>query len=220
MESEMPDAFLGRELIAVLKNTAGMPGPVVVIPVGLPPMAFLRPVAVRQELLKPNDIQVLTAWRNRFVGAFLTEFQATEERTARWLVDQVGPNDGKILFMVDDVDGRTIGYMGLDRIDWAQGSGEVDAIVRGRDAAPGLMLRCLQALIQWAKGQLGLRTIGVRVRSDNRALDFYRKVGFQEVHRTPLRAVEEPGMKRWVEDGAFKEAELHLIHMLWRSENP
>ena len=216
----MPEAMYGRDLLAALKTTGGMPGPAVVIPVGSPPVAFLRPVAVRQELLRDDDVHALTEWRNRFVDAFLTAFQATEERTARWLVDQVGPNDGKILFMVDEIDGRTIGYMGLDRINWNRGSGEVDAIVRGREAAPGLMMRCLQAMILWARGSLGLRDIGVRVRSDNRALAFYRKVGFHEVRRTPLRLMVEPDMKRWVEDEAFKDAEVHLVHMLWEGESP
>ena len=215
----MNDEQVGRDLLAILKATAGMPGPPVVIPVGHPPEAFLRPVATNKELLNLEDVRVLTDWRNRFVQAFLTEFQATESRTVQWLVEVVGPKEGKFLFMVDDLNGRTIGYMGLDYIDWDRAYGEADAVVRGAKAAPGTMKRALQTLLAWARGQLGLRELGVRVRSDNTALEFYRKVGYQEVRRVPLRPVEEPGMIRWVEDETLESAKVYLVYMLWQGKN-
>jgi RimJ/RimL family protein N-acetyltransferase len=211
----MRDAEIGRDLLVSLKATAGMPGPSVMIPVGSPPIAFLRPVATREAFLNPADVQCLTDWRNRFVNAFLTEFDATEERTARWLVEVVGINNGKILFMVDDQDGLTFGYMGLDYINWEEAYGEADAIVRGGEARPGVMKSALLTLLYWAKGQLGLRTLGVRVRSDNSALVFYQKVGFHEIKRVSLRKAVEPEMVRWLEDESMENAELHLVHMDW-----
>lgn len=210
---------LGRRLLTVLKATAGMPGPAIVIPVGCPPKAFLRPVATRKELLNPEDVRMLTEWRNRFVQAFLTEFQATESRTARWLTEVVGQAEGKILFMLDDLNGRTFGYMGLD-MNWEQAYGEADAIVRGAEAAPGTMKLALQTLLSWARGPLGLRELGVRVRSDNTALEFYRKVGFQEIRRVPLRRVEEPQMIRWVEDMSLESSKVYLVHMRWQPPEP
>lgn len=212
----MSNDQLGRQLLSVLEATAGMPGPPIVISVGTPVEAFLRPVATRKELLNPQDVHVLTEWRNRFVKSFLTEFEATESRTARWLTEVVGPSERKILFMVDDLNGRTFGYMGLDYIDWQQGYGEADAVVRGAEAPPGTMKRALRTLLRWAQGQLGLREIGVRVRSDNTALEFYRKVGFYEVRRVPLRRVEEADMVRWVEDPSLESSVLYLVHMRWQ----
>lgn len=211
----MSDAHFGRNLLLVLKATAGMPGPALVIHVGSPPVAFLRPVATKKELINAEDVRLLTNWRNRFVQAFLTEFQATESRTIRWLEQVVGPKEGKILFMVDDLNGHTFGYMGLDYIDWDQAYGEADAVVRGAEAAPGTMKRALQTLLAWARGQLGLRELGVRVRSDNTALEFYRKVGFYEVRRVPLHRVEEPEMIHWVEDETVENAEIYLVYMVW-----
>ncbi len=214
----MRDTQIGRLFLSLLKATGGTPGPSVMIPVGSPTIAFLRPVATKRELLNAADVRVLTDWRNRFVQAFLTEFIATESRTAQWLVEAVGPNEGKILFMVADPNGRTFGYMGLDYIDWGQGYGEADAVVRGADAAPGTMKCALQTMLGWAQGQLGLGKLGVRVRSDNTALEFYRKVGYQEIFRVPLRSLEEPGMIRWVEDPSVKAAETYLVHMVWGRE--
>jgi RimJ/RimL family protein N-acetyltransferase len=216
---DMRDTELGRSLVASLKATAGGPGPAVLIAVGSPPTAFLRPVATRTGHLDPRDVRALTEWRNRFVHAFLTEFVATEERTARWLTELVGPKEGKILFMVDDAGGRPFGYMGLDYIDWERAYGEADAIVRGGEAPPGQMKLALQTLLSWARKKLGLRELGVRVRSDNPALAFYDKVGYREVQRVGLRKVEEPGMIRWLEDETLEESDLSLVHMRWEGKD-
>ncbi|MEZ2279050.1 MAG: GNAT family N-acetyltransferase [Microcoleus sp.] len=205
---------LGRTLLSTLKATAGTEE-FLCLPVGVPIQAILRPIATRREVLNPNDIQCITEWRNCFVQSFLTEFQATENRTSKWLTEIVQPNDHKIMFMVDDLNGRTFGYMGLDFINWETGYGEADAIVRGEEAPPGTMKIALQTLLSWALGQLGLRSLGVRVRSDNTALEFYRKVGFIEERRVPLRQVDDFDMIRWVEDSSLNPADLSLVYMLY-----
>src|SRR5687768_2759540 len=184
----------GRQLLSALKTSTTPRGPVLGLASGNPIEAFLRPVATRKEWLNFDDVRLLSDWRNQFVGSFLTEFEAHDERTARWLIDTVGVDDTRILFMIDDAQsGLTIGYMGLAFIDWEKASGEADAIVKGRHVSRGLMKRALLTLLSWARSQLGLKRLGVRVRSDNAALEFYRKLGFEEVRRAPLRRVESPG---------------------------
>ena len=205
---------LGRTLLSTLKATAGTER-FLCLPVGVPIQAILRPIATRREVLNPNDIRCITEWRNCFVQSFLTEFAATESQTAKWLTDIVAPNENKIMFMVDDLNGRTFGYMGLDFINWETGYGEADAIVRGEEAPPRTMKIALQTLLSWALGQLGLRSLGVRVRSDNAALEFYRKVGFIEERRVPLRPVDDFDMIRWVEDSSLNPADLSLVYMLY-----
>ena len=205
----------GRSLLTALKAGAIPGGAALVLPVGRPVRATLRPVATRPGGLNEDDVARLTEWRNRFVRSFLTEFPATPERTARWLAEIVGPTDTQILFMVDDAEGRTFGYLGLVAIDWASGAFEVDAIVRGADAPRGLMSVALRTLMRWAQGQLGLREARVRVLSDNTALEFYRKLGFHEVRQVPLRRIEEPGMVRWVEDEGAPDGGRSLVHMVW-----
>ena len=166
------------------------------------------------------DVQRLTDWRNRHVSAFLTEFEATPERTAQWLADVVGPAGDRMLLMADDADGRTFGYLGIAYIDWAAGRVEADAIVRGESADKGAMTACLLALLGWARDGLGLRDVWVRVRSDNPALGFYRRLGFVERHAVPLRRETEPGLVRWVEDPALADAEVSLVHMQLPEEDP
>ena len=215
----MVAVLVGRNLLNAVKASTRPRGPVLSLPVGSPVEAVLRPVATRREDLNAKDVRVLSEWRNRHLRAFLTEFQATEYRTARWLNEMVGPDDTRILFMVDDAKGRTIGYMGLAFIDWENRSAEADAVVRGVEAPPGMMTRALRTLLSWARGQLGLPRLGVRVLSDNTALEFYRKFGFREVRRTPLRRVEEEDMIRWIEDPSLPHSERSLVHMTLPDES-
>jgi RimJ/RimL family protein N-acetyltransferase len=179
----------GRAAIQVAKASA-------LLPFAGPPAGALRAAAASSAA----DVRALTEWRNRFVGSFLHEFEATEERTARWLADTVGPDDTRILFMVEDGGGRTVGSIGLAFIDWAAASGEVDAVVRGVEAPPGLMTQAMAALWRWGRATLGLTQLGVRVRSDNPAVAFYERTGFVARHRRALRREDGEDGVRWVED--------------------
>ncbi len=205
---------VGRELLARIKRGAGHAGPPVCLLVGQPPRAILRPVATNPGWVDAGDVRNLTEWRNRYVRSFLTEFVATEERTRRWLEEAVGPDPTRILFMADAPDGRTFGYLGLAFIDWNEGRGEADAIVRGGEAGRGTMRQALETLLDWARFGLGLSRLGVRVRSDNPALEFYRKMGFRERTRVPLRRADESGMTVWTEEPGGA-GELSLVHLDW-----
>jgi RimJ/RimL family protein N-acetyltransferase len=176
-------------------------------------VALLRPVVTRLGELSSADVRNLTEWRNRFQRAFLTEFVANERRTERWLVESVGPDDSRILFMVDDVGGRAVGHMGLAFIDWETGHAEADAVVRGTAAPAGLMSRALDTVWQWARTTLGLTTLGVRVRSDNSALAFYEKRGFRERRRVPLRREQFAEELHWVEDRSLANGALSLVYL-------
>lgn len=211
-EDEMT-GLAGRQLLASLKRVAGCAGPNLALAVGTPPIALLRPVATVKEAQSAGDVRLLTAWRNRFVKAFLTEFEATENRTSRWLDEVVAADDCRILFMVDDMDGATIGYMAVAFIDWDKRTGEADAVVRGEPAQPGLMKQALRTMLDWARGQLGLTAIGVRVRSDNPALSFYQKCGFVEQRRTALVRHERGAEVVWSEAAAGVAGEPTLVYM-------
>jgi len=173
--------------------------------------AMLRPISTRPGELNAGDVARLTAWRNRFRTSFLDEFEATEVHTARWLTKVVGPDEGKILFMLDDVDGRSVGYMGLAFIDWSRGSGEGDAVVRGEASSAGTVTHALRTMFVWAQDQLNLREIRGRARSDNPALAYFLKFGYTEVKRVPLQRAGEGSEQRWVEGG--DDRSLELVHL-------
>lgn len=206
----------GRQCLALLKAGAARDKVPLVIPVGMPVQAVLRVIPTLAGSLDPLDLELLSEWRNRHVKSFLTEFVAHPARTGAWLSGPVHENDGKILFMVESLDGVRLGHIGLAFIDWDSGYGEADAIVRGGEAPPGLMKLALQTALRWARDQLGLTRLGVRVRSDNSALEFYRKVGFRETKRVPLASATQADGIVWTEDPSLGQAEPSLVYMLYQ----
>jgi GNAT superfamily N-acetyltransferase len=176
----------------------------------------LRPVCVAPGHLDGDEVERLTVWRNRFVSAFLHEFVADTQRTARWLGEVVGPDDTRILFMLVDRDDVPRGYLGLGFIEWERNYGEADAIVRGEPLPHGTMRRALRTLLGWARRDLGLGEIGVRVLADNPACEFYRRCGFYDVTRQPLE-------RRLVADGVQwvpgRVADRELIHFRYRESD-
>ena len=126
----------GRNLLLLIKSRGRSGAPCLSLPVGIPVAAVRRPVATKLDAQNGQDVLHLTEWRNNHVESFLTEFLATPSQTRRWLAKTVGPSDSRILFMLDRLDGKSVGYMGLAFIDWASGYAEADAVVRGCPAQP------------------------------------------------------------------------------------
>jgi RimJ/RimL family protein N-acetyltransferase len=200
-----------RDLFLALKKSAGTDVELV-LPLGQPVEALLRPIATDAGRINRQDVRLLSEWRNRFVKSFLTEFNAHDERTTSWLTQSVAADNGKLMFMIDTLEGVPIGHVGLGFIDWDTGYVEADAIVRGGDARKGLMKEALQLLLRWAKG-LGLDDAWVRVRSDNPAVLFYQHVGFIEKKRIPLAKKNTGDTLVWYEDeNAGKDAPA-LVYM-------
>ena len=211
-----PGLSTGKALIRCLKDSSGLNQTNLVIPVGHSVNAYLRVIPTVREELDPVDLRLLSEWRNKYVKSFLTEFHAHPERTAKWLTEYVHQSDGKILFMLESLDGVRLGHIGLAFINWETGYGEADAIVSGGDSPRGLMKLALQTTLKWARDQLSLTTLGVRVRSDNTALEFYKKVGFEEIKRVPLRSEKNGEDINWFEDESFLAFEASLVYMIYR----
>jgi RimJ/RimL family protein N-acetyltransferase len=203
----------GKRLLRALKDATTAGTPALVLPVGEPVRALLRPIATVPGATDPIDVRLLGEWRNRYVKSFLTEFVAHDARTVDWLTNSIHQNDGKLLFMLDSLDGARLGHLGLGFIDWDAGYGEADAIVSGGASPPGLMKLALQTLLCWARDQLGLERLAVRVRSDNPAVAFYEKVGFREWQRVPLAARRGAESTEWVEDPSLAHSEASLVYM-------
>lgn len=207
------NATSGRQLLRALKDATRGGTPALLLPVGDPIRAVLRPIATLPGATDATDVRLLGEWRNRHVKSFLTEFVAHDARTADWLTHAIHGNDGKLLFMLDALDGTRLGHLGLGFIDWDRRYGEADAIVSGGASPPGLMKHALQSLLAWARSQLGLEELAVRVRSDNPALAFYEKVGFREWQRVPLAVRRGAELTEWVEDPLLAHAQASLVYM-------
>jgi RimJ/RimL family protein N-acetyltransferase len=172
----------------------------------------LRPLQAVDAHISPRDVTLLTQWRNQHRSAFLTDFEATDERTRRWLTTVAGPDNSRILFMVEAAGAIPFGHVGLCNVDDTYG--ELDNIVRGGAAPRGAMLAAAHALCAWARSSLGLARIGVRVMADNPAVGFYEKLGFRQVKDIALAYQGAAGEGRWLElDHPPSGADRYLRYM-------
>ncbi len=202
---------------SALKKSAGSQVELV-LPLGQPVEALLRPIATEDSTINQHDIRLLSEWRNRFVKSFLTEFHANDERTTKWLTQSVAKDPGKMMFMIDTLEGISIGHVGLGFINWETGYVEADAIVKGGQARKGLMKEALQLLLKWAETNLGLSDAWVRVRSDNPAVAFYQKVGFIEQKRISLSRKKDGDTLVWYEDDKADLNAPALVYMQYTHE--
>lgn len=208
-----------KNLFLEFKKSAGSEIELV-IPVGKPVEALLRPIATDPAKIRSEDVRLLSEWRNRFVKSFLTEFHAHDERTKSWLTHTVANDQEKLLFMIDSLNGVPIGHLGIGFINWETGYIEADAIVRGGVARKGLMKEALRLLLCWAETSLGLHDAWVRVRSDNPAILFYEKVGFVEKKRVPLTKANNGDTLIWSEDFNAGEDAPALVYMKYVKPSP
>lgn len=177
-------------------------------------VGILRPITLAS-LEAKQDAALVTEWRNVHRDAFMTWFTATEARSKAWLENQVINRPDRILFMIE-VDGESIGHIGLINFDFAEKSCELDNVVRGRAGLfPGGMTLALRALIAWSFDELMVESLFLKVFSDNqRALALYENCGFALIQQIPLRRIEQGDQTQWVEisDSGF-QAERYITYM-------
>jgi RimJ/RimL family protein N-acetyltransferase len=163
----------------------------------------LEPVAWA-DVQRPEATALLAKWRDKANPFFPSQFPVTLEGTHHWLVKGLLEVADRILFWVKTADGLPIGHVGLFRFDFDANSVEVDNIVRGEeDVAPGGMRTAVAALLDWTFDALGCEATTLRVMSDNdRAIRLYRRLGYVEIARVPLRCEQDGAVVHWVETTA------------------
>jgi perosamine synthetase len=178
---------------------------------------YLQPVC---ELHASDEelIDKLSQWRRENAFAYPSQFQVTNAGTAAWLRSKLLDIDDRILFMVLDKYGRTVGHLGFANALNDERELEIDNVVRGvKGTQPGLMSQAMQTLLDWADEMLGPQHISLRVFSDNEhAINFYRRLGFQDDQMLPLRKhVEASGTYyRSPEAGDVAEADKYFLRMV------
>ena len=142
----------------------------------------------------------LARWREQSSFAFPTQFPVTHAGTATWLRRGLLDVPGRILFLVQDRFGHTVGHLGFASAESSDRSLEVDNVVRGEKAVqPGLMGAALEGLLAWGEECFRPARIHLRVFADNEhAIAFYRRVGFRDAARSPLRREVDGETVRYV----------------------
>lgn len=140
----------------------------------------LEPICCRSGMLDVDVINMLTNGRNANVDNFLNHFKATQERTRDWLKSVVANDRTRILFSLKNIYSNELyGYMGLAYGNEDHSSIECDAIVRYTEKVErGLMRLAFTQLVKWVYNDLSVKSIWVRVFSDNAAVGFYESCSF------------------------------------------
>jgi len=157
--------------------------------INLPQYAgYLVPVC---ELHATDDklIAKLAQWRTENAFAYPTQFLVTIAGTASWLRSRVLDVEDRMLFMVLDKYGNSIGHLGFANSINDSREMEIDNVVRGvKNAQPGIMSHAMRALLDWAEETIGPHIIYLKVFQDNRrAIEFYHRLGFKDDGLVPLR---------------------------------
>ncbi len=175
------------------------------------------------------QIAAISAWRQRAMRMFLTQFQATPENTRRYLETMSIGEAGRLLWLILDEGGRCIGHIGLSGATAADGGrAELDNLMRGVDGGdPGLIQLAEVALLRWAFDVLGLRHIDLRAVSYNwMVMALHEEVGFQATRQAPLHKRSDNGIT-WHDEcaAALANVRYHCTHMAldrtrFQAQNP
>lgn len=136
-------------------------------------------------------INLLTKWRQRFMRFFLSQFDASPQRTQEWLKTVVFPSPNRLLFLIYDHDQNPIGNCGLANIE--RKSCELDNLIRGEKGGhPRLIYFAERAMLSWLFDSQGMDYVNLHVFSNNfPTLRLHRSVGFKEVGRSKLLAKKD-----------------------------
>jgi transketolase len=183
-------------------------------------IANLR-VITKKSLSKPETISLLAKWRAASQDAFPSQFKVTHEGTKKWSKNQLLELPDRILFFLETLDGEPYAHMGLFRFNYKEQSCEIDNVVRGEDIIPGSMTHALHALIEWTFMYLPLKTLYLEVFADNtRAIKLYRRTGFKNVKKIPLKKIIEPNATKFIEIVNSKEdADRYFLMMKLQGQN-
>jgi perosamine synthetase len=163
--------------------------------------AYLVPLTFQYNIVSPKWISLFSKWRDENQIGFANSFRITDERTEYWVNNLLLNRKDRILFMIKDLQNLEIGHLGFSSFNFHEKNCEIDNVIRGvKGVYPGIMKQAIESLIIWGKDKLGLKKISLKVLEDNtHAVDFYKKLNFNEIKRIPLYKIEDKTEVKWIE---------------------
>ena len=130
-------------------------------------------------------IEAMTRWRRHSARFFLTQFDATPERTTQWLENTVFNDPSRLLFTIHSAS-KLIGQYGFKNL--SSKSAEVDNLLRGESGGnPQLIYFAEIALVGWLFSTFEITNLYGYVLAENwQALQLHARVGFENTDLIPL----------------------------------
>jgi Acetyltransferase (GNAT) domain len=140
------------------------------------PIGYLAPIGSFFEGNK-TLIKDMGRWRADHQYAYPSRFEVTDAGTEKWLKATVIENENRLLFLIQNEAGKSIGHIGLLCLDGTRV--EIDNVLRGESDSPGIVSASLAELEKFAYEELGLENLELRVlESNSHAVEFYLKLGY------------------------------------------
>ena len=160
-------------------------------------------------------LELLTKWRNENYDAYPSQFNATIDRTRRWLAKYVLEHENKILFLLIDNCNQIVGHMGLANYNSQLQTIEMDNIVRGGEKSQkGIITNALYDLISWTFLSFPVNNVYLKVFSDNeRAINLYKRLKFIETKKIPLKKSNINNEVKFSEIDDYKLADRYFSQM-------
>ena len=151
------------------------------------PAGYLVPIGKFFDQNK-DLIKSMGLWRDAHQYAYPSRFKVTDDGTSKWLNSAVIENENRLLFLMQNPDGKYLGHIGLLKLDSERC--EIDNVLRGESENPGFVTSALIELEKFAYEELGLENLELRVLESNKhAVNFYLKNGYIESRRISLQNV-------------------------------
>lgn len=145
-------------------------------------------IVLRNIKISKENIRLLTEWRKKYLYSFGSKFEPSQDRTEKWLKEQIIESRHRILFLIIH-NNKKIGHIGLFNFDKSSNSCELDNVLRGRKVRPhNIMEIALRMILQLGFEYFKLSKIRLKVFSDNyKAINLYEKSGFLTIKSSPVK---------------------------------
>lgn len=182
-------------------------------------VGYLSPLS-QIDLTFQTTIEELMVWRDRHQYAYPTRFNPSAEGTATWLKKAVIENDNRILFWILDANLVRVGHLGLI-YNTENKLFEVDNVLRGSAASPGLITLAMKSLENWAEIEFSAEVLQLKVlKSNARAVSFYESLGYKTVNEIPLVELFDDGITKLIEGTPAQDHFLRMTKSLLKNTIP
>ena len=153
------------------------------------------------DLNNKKIIKNLTDWRAENQIAFSKVFNVTESGTFIWLKKAVLTREDRLLFLVDDIFGKTVGHIGISSFNYKAQTCEIDNIVRGNISSQSKVMEfAIHGLLTWVFERINPKYIKLRVFNDNtKAIALYYRLGFKLDILHPLEKCIKEDEIEWID---------------------